>query len=40
MEADLQTKVEKYEGKAAKCKEWAQEAAEIRVASARKTVLP
>jgi hypothetical protein len=28
MEADLQTKVEKYEGKAAKCKEWAREAKE------------
>jgi hypothetical protein len=28
MEADLQSKVEKYEGKAAKCKEWAQQAAE------------
>jgi hypothetical protein len=28
METDLQTKVEKYEGKAAKCKEWAHEAKE------------
>jgi hypothetical protein len=28
MEADLQTKVEKYEGKAAKCKEWAEQAKE------------
>jgi hypothetical protein len=28
MEADLQTKVEKYEGKAAKCQEWARQAAE------------
>ena len=28
MEADLQIKVEKYEGKAAKCKEWAEKAAE------------
>lgn len=28
MEADLQTKVEKYEGKAAKCKEWAEQATE------------
>jgi hypothetical protein len=28
MEAELQTKVEKYEGKAAKCKEWAREATE------------
>ncbi len=26
MEADLQTKVEKYESKAAKCKEWALQA--------------
>jgi hypothetical protein len=26
MEADLQTKVEKYESKAAKCKEWAEQA--------------
>jgi hypothetical protein len=28
MEADLQTKVEKYEGKAARCKEWALQATE------------
>jgi hypothetical protein len=28
MEADLQAKVEKYEGKAAKCKEWAAQATE------------
>jgi len=28
MEADLQTKVEKYEGKAARCKEWAEQATE------------
>jgi hypothetical protein len=28
METDLQSKVEKYESKAAKCKEWAQQATE------------
>jgi hypothetical protein len=28
MEAELQTKVEKYEGKAAKCQEWARQASE------------
>ena len=28
MEADLRTKVEKYEGKAARCKEWAEQAKE------------